>query len=139
MKVEAKIVPEDFINPIEVVLRVNEELQRYLSPLPIDEKSPMFQQGDKWEGWRFGKDLFTAEIVSLIQQVPSVKYVLDVNVFSRAVVPVEEDSIFEDDTPKELAHVEKVLRLPDDGLICSLTHNIEIVDIEEMYKDEAGE
>ena len=139
VKVQAKIVPQDFINPIEVVLRVNDELQRYLNPLPVDAKAPMFRQDGTWEGWEFGKDLFTAEIVSLIQQVPSVKYVLDVKVLSRAVVPVEEDSIFEDDEPKELISIEKVLRLPADGLVCSLTHEIEIVDIEEMYKDEAGE
>jgi predicted phage baseplate assembly protein len=140
VKVQAKIVPQDFINPIEVVLRVNNELQRYLTPLPVDEKAPFFRQDGTWEGWEFGKDLFTAEIVSLIQQVPSVKYVLDVKVLSRSVVPVEEDSIFEDDEPKALTAVEKVLRLPADGLICSLKHDIEIVDIEDMYKeDEAAE
>lgn len=139
VQVQAKIVPEDFINPIEVVLRVNQELQRYLSPLPLDEKAPIFQQGDTWEGWRFSKDLFTAEIVSLIQQVPSVKYVLDVKVLSRPVVPVEEGSFFDDDEPKALNLVEKVLRLPDDGLICSLPHEIEVVAIEDMYAEEAAE
>ena len=140
VKVQARIVPQDFINPIEVTLRVKDELQRYLSPLSLDKRVPMLRPSDEaWEGWEFGKDLFTAEIVSLIQQIPTVKYVIDVKVLSRPVVPVEEDSIFDDDEPKELSLIEKVLRVPDDGLICSLLHEIEIVDIEEMYKDEAGE
>lgn len=137
VKVQAKIVPQDFTNPAEVVLRVNDELQRYLNPLPLDDRAPMLRQDETWEGWEFGKDLFTAEVVSLIQQIPSVKYVLDVKVLSRPVIPVEEDSFFEDDEPKDLTVIDKVLRLPDDGLLCSLEHEIEIVDMQDMYNDEA--
>ncbi len=139
VKVQAKIVPQDFINPAEVVQRVNDELQRYLTPLPLDEQAPLMRQGETWEGWEFGKDLFTAEIVSLIQQVSSVKYVLDVKVLSRPVLPVEEGSLFDDDEPKELRLIEKVLRVPDDGLICSLMHEIEIVDMQTMYDEEEAQ
>jgi len=139
VKVQAKIVPQDFINPAEVVQRVNDELQRYLTPLPLDEQAPLMRQGETWEGWEFGKDLFTAEIVSLIQQVSSVKYVLDVKVLSRVVLPVEEGSLFDDDEPKELRLIEKVLRVPDDGLICSLEHEVEIVDMQTMYDEEEAQ
>jgi len=135
IKVKAKIVPQDFIHPSEVVARVNEELMRYLTPLALDDRPPLLQVGEQWGGWQFGKALFTAEIVSLIQQVPSVKYVLDATVLTRPIVPVEEGSMFEDEQPKEFAIVEKVLRIPDDGLICSLEHEIEIVDAQEMYED----
>ncbi|MCP4142897.1 MAG: putative baseplate assembly protein [Chloroflexi bacterium] len=135
VKVQAKIVPQDFINPAEVILRVNDELQRYLTPLPLDEEPPSMRQSEKWQGWEFGKDLFIAEVVSLIQQISSVKYVLDVKVLTRPILPVEEGSLF-DDEPKELSLVEKVLRIPDDGLLCSLEHEIEIVDTESMYDDE---
>jgi predicted phage baseplate assembly protein len=135
VKVKARIVPQDFIHPSEVVARVNEELMRYLTPLALDDRPPMLQVGEHWEGWQFGKDLFTAEIVSLIQQIPSVKYVLDVTVLTRPVVPVEEASMFEDEEPKEFSSVEKVLRIPEDGLLCSLDHEVEIVGIQEMYED----
>jgi len=134
VKVKARILPHDFIQPAEVTRQVIEELQRYLAPLVFDDKKPLLQQGEKWEGWPFGRDLFTAEVISLIQQVPTVKYVLDVEVFSRPVVPVEESSIFEDTVSVPLSSVEKVLQIPDDGLLCSLDHEIECVDIEVVYK-----
>jgi len=135
VKVKARIVPQDFIHPSEVVAQVTKELMRYLTPLALDDRPPMLQVGERWEGWLFGKDLFTAEIVSLIQQIPTVKYVLDATVLTRPIVPVEEGSMFEDEQPKEFTIVEKVLRIPEDGLICSLEHEIEIVDTQEMYED----
>jgi predicted phage baseplate assembly protein len=134
VKVKARVVPHDFIQPTEVVRQVNEELNRYLSPIAIDEKQPMLKQGETWEGWPFGRDLFTAEVISLIQQVPSVKYVLDVEVFSRDVIPVEEISKFDDEAPRELSLVDKVLQVSDDGLLCSLGHEIECVDIDIVYQ-----
>ena len=100
----------------------------------MDEKNPLLAQDANWEGWEFGRDLFKTEIVSLIQQIPSVKYVLDVEVLSRPVVPMEENSIF-DDSPEELSVVDRVLRIPEDGLLCSLDHEIEIVEFSEMEKE----
>ncbi|MBI9043732.1 MAG: putative baseplate assembly protein [Anaerolineaceae bacterium] len=137
VKVKAKIVPEDYFQPAEVQQRVIQELKRYLSPLPLDDKKPLLQAGEKWEGWVFGKDLFSAEIISLIQQVPLVKYVLDVEVSSRSVIPLEEKRLFDDDPVPELTVLDKVLQVPDDGLICSLNHEIEIISIEDMYKKDA--
>lgn len=138
VQVTATIVPHDFLQPSEVIARVNEELLRFLSPIRIDERQPLLQTGETWEGWPFGRDLFVAEVVSLIQQVPSVKYVLDVSIASRVVVPVEERSIFEDSEPAPLTPVEKVLRVPPEGLICSLAHQIEITSIESVYGKDAG-
>ena len=135
VKVKAKIVPQDFVRPLEVEQRVREELQRYLTPLPLDERTPLLQAGERWEGWQFGKDLFTAEVISLIQQIPSVKYVLDVEVLSRAIVPVEENSMFEDGHSAPLTPVAKILQIPDDGLICSLEHEVEIASIQDMYEN----
>lgn len=138
VQVKASIVPQDFLPPSEVIARVNEELLRFLSPIRMDERQPLLQTRETWEGWPFGRDLFVAEVVSLIQQVPSVKYVLDVSIASRVVVPVEERSIFEDSEPAPLTPVEKVLRVPPDGLICSLNHQIEITSIESAYGKDAG-
>ena len=134
VKVKVKIVPDEFANLAKVSQRVEEEIRRYLAPLRMDDKNPVLAQDTNWEGWGFGRDLFTTEVVSLIQQIPSVKYVLDVQVLSRPVVPVEENSIF-DDEPEELSVVERVLRIPEDGLLCSLDHEIEIVEFSEMEKE----
>jgi len=135
VKVRARMVPQDFVHPAEVAQRVNEELRRYLSPLTLDDQQPLLQAGEKWEGWQFGRDLFAAEIISLIQQVPFVKYVMDVEVLSRPVIPIEEGSMFDDEPEKPLVPVEKVLRVPDDGLICSLEHEVETISVQEMYED----
>ena len=134
VKVKARIVPHDFIPPAEVAKQVDDELRRYISPLVFDDKQPLLQQGEKWEGWTFGRDLFTAEIISLIQQVPAVKYVLDVEVSSRPIVPVEESISTEEVAEVPLSPVDKVLHLPDDGLLLSLGHEIECVDITIAYK-----
>jgi len=112
---------------------VNDELHRFLSPLKLDNREPLLRSDDSWDGWPFGQDLFVAEIISLIQQVSTVKFVLDVTVFYREVVPIEERSIFEEDDTPPLKPVDKILRLPVDGLICSLEHEIETTTMETAY------
>jgi hypothetical protein len=64
--------------------------------------------------------------------------VLEVSVLSRPVVPVEEGKSLEDRPTPELTPVDKVLLVPDDGLICSLEHEIEIISVEDMYKTSAA-
>jgi predicted phage baseplate assembly protein len=135
VKVKARIVPDDFVHPSEVALRVSTELRRYLTPLPLDDNHPLLQVGEKWVGWTFGRDLFVAELVSLIQQVPMVRYVVDVEVLSRPVVPSEEDSMFADEPAVPLEPVTKILPVPDEGLICSLEHEIETLSVQEMYDE----
>ena len=134
VQIKAKIVAQDFIKPEDVMLQVKGELERYLTPLSMDGKEPLLQMGGKWEGWQFGRDLFTAEVISLIQQVPTVRYVMDVEVFARPVVPVEEQSIFDDVPPAPLTKIEKVLPISDDGLVCSLDHEIEVISAEAAYE-----
>jgi len=134
VKIKARIVPQDYSQPAEVKQKVVDELKRYISPLALDEQPPLLKITENWEGWPFGRDLFTAEIISLIQQIPSVKYVLEVEVSSRKVVPVEEKSIFDDTPVPELTRVNNVLMVPEDGLLCSLDHEIEIVNMQDIYK-----
>ena len=128
VKVSAKVVPVDFVNPHDVASQINAEIKQYLTPLSLDDKQPKFPTDDNWEGWKFGRDLFIGELMSIIQQVPTVKYVVDVEIFSRTVVPVEEKNIFDDGTEKPLTPAGKVLNIPEDGLVCSLEHDIQIVD-----------
>ncbi len=134
VKVKARVVPQDFFAPSEVALRVNEELKRYLTPLPLDDRRPLLQPTENWEGWPFGRDLFAAEVISLIQQVPVVKFVLDVEVSYRVIVPVEEKSLFEEISSAPLTVVDKILRIPPDGLVCSFEHEIETTAIETAYE-----
>lgn len=134
VKVKARIVPQDFIHPGEALARVNEELRRFLSPIRLDERAPLLQPDETWDGWPFGRDLFLAEVVSLIQQVPTVKFVLDVDISYRDVVPVEERSIFEESDEAPLKPIAKILRVPPDGLICSLEHEIETTSMENAYE-----
>jgi hypothetical protein len=134
VKVKARIVPQDFFQPAEVQQRVVEELKRYITPLPVDDKAPLFKADETWEGWQFGRDLFAAEIISLIQQIPLVKYVLDVEIHQRSVIPVEETWMYDEAPKPELFKVENVLMVPDDGLLCSLDHEVEIVNIQDLYK-----
>ena len=136
VQVKAKIVAQDFMKPDDVMQQVKGELERYLTPLPLDEREPLLQMGGKWEGWQFGRDLFPAEVISLIQQVPAVRYVMDVEVYARSVVPVEEQSIFDDAPPVPLTKVGKVLSISDDGLVCSLKHEITVISAEEAYEKE---
>ncbi len=134
VKVNAKIVPQEFVQTEEVSRLVNEEINRYLTPIPLDSITPSLIAGQKWEGWPFGRDLFAAEIISLIQQIPQVKYVLDVEILYRRVMPVEENPAFDTVQNPELSKLDKVLIIPDDGLICSLEHEIEIVNIQDLYQ-----
>jgi predicted phage baseplate assembly protein len=134
VKVKARVVPVDYTQDADVQRQVTDELNRYLSPLPLDERTPLLQAGEKWEGWPFGRDLFAAEVISLIQQVPLVKYVLDVEISSRPVVPVEEESDPEEAASAVLQKVDKVLEIGDDALLVSLEHEIEVVSLKDLYK-----
>jgi predicted phage baseplate assembly protein len=134
IKVKARVVPQDFIALSDVTARVNDELKRFLTPLPLDDRPPLLQSSENWEGWPFGRDLFAAEVISLIQQVPTVKFVLDVEISYRTIVPVEEKSLFDEVSTAPLTPIEKVLRIPPDGLVCSLEHEIETTTIESAYE-----
>jgi len=138
VKVRAEIVLVDFSLPEEVQARVAQRLKDFISPLRLREniESQDAILGEDWEGWPFGRDLYVAEIFSLIQRVPGVKHVIDVELSQRLVIPgnetppqgdVEEE---EEGAIADLAPVEgRVIRVPDDTLLCSLAHEIEVVEL----------
>lgn len=133
VQVKATVIGQDHVNPAIVESAIQDELIRFLTPLALDERAPMIIGEEKWEGWRFGKDLFKAEIVSLIQRVPTVKYVVDVDLLTREVKPIEEKREMDEDETKELTAVDRVLEVPDDSLVCSLRHFIEVVTENDLY------
>ncbi|MBR6088672.1 MAG: putative baseplate assembly protein [Anaerolineaceae bacterium] len=133
IKVKSLIVPQDFANDAEVATEVTEKLNRYLSPLKdesVDDEDAL--------GWEFGRNVFTAEIISLIQKIPSVKYVLDTQVEWRAVSPTNEalDDFGSKDVDLQL--VDKMLVLPPDGLVCSLRHEISVTSMEDYVNGGAS-
>jgi len=138
VQVRAEIVLQDFMSPDVIREKVVRCLQNYLSPIPLldegGELGDLFPKG--WQGWEFGRGLFTAEISSLIQRVPGVKYVVEVQVFWRPVDPERERlRIAEIDVEEPLFPVQdKMLVIPENGLICSLAHQIEVIDMVEMFQ-----
>ena len=137
VKVKARIVPGDFSDPQVVASRVEQHLRNFLNPLvpfpEVEKRDQLLEKG--WQGWVFGKDLFSAEIFSLIQRVPGVKYVLDVKISSRTVTR-QTDLEVEPSRNEELAEIkDNVLWVPDRTLLCSLQHEIEVVDLSEVYEE----
>lgn len=135
VSVNAVVVPYPFAQANDVIASVDEVLNRYLCPLPGKETDSILARDGEWKGWIFGRSLFKAEIVSLIQRIPMVQYVLDVTVSSRSVNPVMEEPDAQDLTENELQNVEKVLLIPPDGLICSLPHTVTLTTLDDFVKE----
>jgi predicted phage baseplate assembly protein len=143
VKVRAEVVASDFARPEVVVGRVAEVLRQYLSPLaPTGEN--LLPEGvvePGWQGWPFGRALYVAELFSVIQQVPGVKHVLDVQIRQRPIVPSKESpplGQLEDfisngsgsgEDPTLSLVTGRVLQIPADTLICSLDHEVELVEL----------
>jgi predicted phage baseplate assembly protein len=138
IKVYAEIVPAEFTQPELVRARVVESLRSFLSPLSLIEDPEQRDDllGSDWEGWPFGRNLFVAEIFSLIQRVPGVKHVLDVQLSRRPVTPVNEVLPEGEEGAAEVERgltpvEEKLIRVPADTLLCFLDHEITIVELGE--------
>jgi predicted phage baseplate assembly protein len=138
VKVHAQIVPAEYSAPEAVTSRVVEILRTFLCPLSIAQDPEQLDDvmGTKWEGWPFGRDLYLAELFSLLQRVPGVKHVLDVQLSTRPVIPARELPPEErgEQGPRErrLTQVDqKVVRVPANTLLCSLDHEITLVELED--------
>jgi predicted phage baseplate assembly protein len=131
VQVCAQIVPGEYSQPDAVRARVIDSLKAFITPLSLDGS-----EEPDWEGWPFGRDLYVAEIYSLIQKVPGVKHVLEVRLNRREVLPSKESSSRGEEERPEAATeealtpvAERRLEVPDDALLCSLDHQVEIVDL----------
>jgi predicted phage baseplate assembly protein len=137
IKVQAEIVVHDYSRPEVVQTRVRESLSNFISPLAMDQGDHTPGLEPDWEGWPFGRDLYIAELYSLIQGVSGVKHVLEVQVSQREVIPSREsppgESQAEDgeSTESGLTPVKgRMLQVPDNTLLCSLDHEIEIAELQ---------
>lgn len=134
IKVNVKIVPYEFAKEADVITEVDTALRRFLSPLDQVGDNPMPDTEGKGKGWPFGRSVFVAEIISLIQKIPTVKYVLETDVSWRRVVPINEDPENQTKQKEELQSVDKMLLLPKNGLVCSLLHEIQLTTLEDFAK-----
>jgi predicted phage baseplate assembly protein len=90
----------------EVQRRAEQALYRYLNP---------FVGGSQEQGWPFGRDLHVSEIYGLLQRVPRVEFVEEVEVNVRE--------------PGRTAGVQPVLSrldVPPQALICSYQHQVTV-------------
>jgi predicted phage baseplate assembly protein len=142
VQVRAEIVVSEYVRPDVVVGRVMEALRQYLTPLTSQASAlPDGVVDEEWQGWPFGRSLYVAELYSLIQQVAGVKHVLDVQLRQRSIVPIQEqpplgqleefaDAAAGANSAANLTIVTgKVLTLPADTLLCSLDHEIVLVEL----------
>ncbi|MBN1177978.1 MAG: putative baseplate assembly protein [Anaerolineae bacterium] len=137
VQVRAEIIPSEYSLPEAVKARVAERLKAFIAPLPLPEEPERTDElaGENWEGWPFGRNLYVAELFSLIQRVPGVKHVLDVQVSTRTVIPSREVPPDVEQTDAEMPPLKRleqtVIRVPADALLCSLDHQIELHALEE--------
>lgn len=137
VQVRAQIVVSEFSQPDAVRTRVGERLRMLIAPLALGDGDGSEDgiPGPDWEGWPFGGDLYVSEIYSSIQQVPGVKHVLDVKLAYRPIRPGRESAPGEESADEEEADAglipvtEKMIQVPEDTLLCSLDHEIEVVDL----------
>ena len=145
IKIEAEIVPSEFSRPEEVRARVVERLKSFITPLPVLASAGLPDEltDSTWEGWPFGRNLYVAEVTSLIQRVPGVKHVLDVKLNRREVKPREErapgagNSATDEGEPALTEVTQKLIRVPANSLLCSLDHQVTITTLEEGDDDNA--
>ncbi len=123
VQVKAEVVAAQFTDVRLVQERVELRLQQFLSPLAWEEDVTFSEQvGHTWEGWPFGRALYLSELFSIVQQVPGVRHVLDVQIAYREITPREDINV-----TTELTRLDgRVLTITEDTLLCSLTHNVEV-------------
>jgi hypothetical protein len=139
--VHAQVVPSEGHAPAGVIDRVEHLLRLYLSPLALESDDRRLVEiiGPDWEGWPFGRDLYVSDLFSLVQQVPGVKHVLDVQLGQRPIVPAQlrpapgegESS----DAPQArtspsggmVAEAQRKIVVPADTLLCLTAAEVEVV------------
>ncbi len=131
----------EYGDPDTVRARVADSLSKFIAPLDVSRDGETRDEllGPHWEGWPFGGALFASEIYTLIQRVPGVKHVLDVKLSQRPIVPNKELPLRDEEdvtptaeapAPPSLTPVaERKLAVPGDALLCSLEHEITLVEL----------
>jgi predicted phage baseplate assembly protein len=141
VQVTAEVVASEYHDPEQVRQRVVEALQSFITPLALEKpgsnghQPPDELRGPDWDGWPFGRSLFISELFSLVQRVPGVRHVLDVQLAQRRVVPGEERRQVAEavDVPAVIPALRPVegrrLDLPVDAVLVSLAHIVKLAEL----------
>ncbi len=129
IKVKTTVVAQDFASDADVVTEVTESLNRFLCPLKDETVND-----ENANGWEFGRNVFSAEIVSLIQKCLNVKYVLETEIEWRQVSPINESADDFNSKDIDLQKLDKMLPIPADGLVCSLNHEVIVTTMDAYVK-----
>lgn len=136
VKVDVEVVPSEYVQPEIVKARIIDSLNTFINPLNIAEAPGELDDlmGANWDGWPFGRTLYVPEIFSLLQRIPGVKHVLDVKLSWRPVIPREEIPPTGDEDGVEAKEdltpvTKKLLKVRSNALLCSLRHEITMVDM----------
>ncbi|MFN8494556.1 MAG: putative baseplate assembly protein [Caldilineaceae bacterium] len=147
VKVEATIVaaaPQTAPDDLEKY--VSNALCRYITPIKLaDPKANPKANGDdlfppNWVGWPFGQNLLIADLFTFIQKLKGVKHVLNVQISSCEVEPrAIVGSVYIDTaaagTNPQGSNLQLTpltgnrLEVDPDTLLCSLKHEIKVVDL----------
>ena len=142
------VVEMDLINSLSTTddgdVKLDFRPSSFVCPLALREtpNGGNGAMGPDWEGWPFGRPLFVSEVYSLIQGIPGIKHVLDVQLAMRPVDPGQEEAVRDGSETREteshggagrqtgLTIVdEKRIDIPADALLCSLEHEITVVEL----------
>ncbi len=103
VRAEARLIPRPEASAEGLRREALTRLYRFLNPII---------GGTEGTGWPFERDLYVAEVQAMLQQLPGLAYVEQVRLFVGA----------ESDQP-----VDKVVRLPPNGMIASGEHTVTII------------
>ncbi len=134
IKVKVTVVWEDDGYPESLKKRIEMRLRNFINPLRISSDSKDWDEvmGKKWRGWPFGRNLYKGELFSLIQRSGGIKYVPDIQIEMRPVTPEKER--YAEEEVLQIAAMDLTLidndflQVPDDALLCSLEHEIVLID-----------
>lgn len=144
IKAQVQIEPAPWSAPETIRVRALEALRSYLSPLPLGDSSQIPFNPEEWQGWPFGGDLYITDLYTMLQKIPGVKHIRDIQLSLREVKPATENlwQLQEEgsepgeggegtaQTDKPLTPVMgRVVELDPDSLICSLDHEVIIAEV----------
>ncbi len=130
--VQARVARSEYHAAEEVRARVAEALRLFISPLalPVQDERLSAVLPPGWEGWPFGRDLYVAEVFALLQKVPGVKHVLDVQFGQQPLLPgAKSPAATPASGEQDAAGSRQAIEVPADTLLCLLESTVEVVSL----------
>lgn len=123
VSVDLKIVADPRADAEAVAHRVQQQLNRYLHPL---------FGGPNGEGWPFRRTLTLADVYAQVGAVRGVAFLLDAKIFVSRLVNYDDNIL----GPESQVSNEEGVRLGEYELICSRQHNVRVVPMAAVGREE---